>query len=122
MIGSKTALGLKSTVMVLEMSLLTWLIFTEELRPVAFLLLIIVGAIAIVVVVRRDWPNGALLVILIASAMPRFSATIGTAHVRPEHVAIALVSLASISLFKKHRILLATKMQVGDYLLIGFVA
>jgi O-antigen ligase len=53
---------------------------------------VLVGVAAVLLLTR--WPYGALLVLFAASAMPRFFVEISGWNARPEHFAVAIVSLA----------------------------
>jgi O-antigen ligase len=95
---------------------------TEEalpnLRPAGFLILVgstivlggllvsqfvappyVFGAIALALSVPAvfvEWPYGALLLMFIASVLPRFSVGIGGWNARPEHYAVALVLVVGL--------------------------
>lgn len=84
-----------------EALLLGWLLVTEGLGGIPQMVATLLLAIAIVAITIWDWPFGAVLTLLIASAMPRFTWTVAGLHVRPEHLAIGL--LAGILLLRSRR-------------------
>lgn len=89
-----TAQLAKRAVIAGEALLLVWLLATEDLSAIAWLALGIFGVVVMAAITSISWPFGALVVLTVASAMPRLAATVGGLHLRPEHVAIGLVVLA----------------------------
>jgi len=74
-----------------ETLLLGWLVATEGLSGVSFLVLGILGVVFVAVLSAISWPFGAVLLLTASSAMPRFAGTVLGLHLRPEHVAVAFV-------------------------------
>jgi hypothetical protein len=90
--GAATLRALKTVAIASEVLLLGWLVATEGFREIPTLLATFLGAVAIVAISLWNWPLGAMLTLLVASAMPRFAWTVGELHMRPEHLAIGLVA------------------------------
>ncbi len=100
---------------------LAWLLFTEDLKAVAILLLVIAGTVVVSIIVRARWPLGAVLVLIIGSATPRLALTLFGLHVRPEHLAIGLVVLALSTQALKGSIWPGLKFQTYDYFLLAYI-
>ncbi len=66
----------------------------------------VVGCTALAVAVNVRWPFGALFAMIAATAMPRYSITIGGWHARPEHIVggFVLVAWASHVLASKKNV------------------
>jgi O-antigen ligase len=75
-----------------EALVLSWLLVKEGFDGIPQLILGFLGAGLIVAISVSNWPLGALLTLLIASAMPRFTWMIAGLHARPEHIAIGLTA------------------------------
>jgi len=120
--GAATLRALKTVVIASEVLLLGWLVATEGFREIPTLLATLLGALAIVGISFWNWPLGAMLTLLVASAMPRFAWTIGELHMRPEHLAIGLV--AGILLVHSRRRELGPKSawRVFDLWLLAYLA
>src|SRR5438046_10551873 len=71
--------------------ILAWLLFTEDLKAVAILLLVIAGTVVVSIIGRARWPLGAVLVLIIGRATPRLALTLFGLVVRTDHVGIGLV-------------------------------
>jgi hypothetical protein len=84
--------ALKNIVIGGEALLLCWLFATEGLDGITQMITTLLLAIAILAISMWNWPFGAVLTLLIASAMPRFTWTVAGLHVRPEHLAIGLIA------------------------------
>jgi hypothetical protein len=84
--------ALKNTAIGGEGLLLCWLLAKEGFGGIPLMVVTFLTAIAIVAISMRNWPLGAVLTLLIASAMPRFTWTVAGLHVRPEHLAIGLIT------------------------------
>lgn len=100
---------------------LAWLLFTEDLKVVAILLLVIAGTVVVSVVVRARWPVGAVLVLIVGSATPRLALTLFGLHVRPEHLAIGLVVLGLCTQSLNGNVWPGLKLQTYDYLLLAYI-
>jgi O-antigen ligase len=87
---SKLVWRLHLALCVAAMLLLCWVALDEDLSWVAWAL---VGAATLLLAVTR-WPYGALLVLIGTSVMPRFFVEIFGWKARPEHFAVAIVSMA----------------------------
>jgi hypothetical protein len=92
MTSSAALRTLKAVVIGGEALLLCWLFATEGLGGIPQMVTTLLLVIAVVAISRWNWPFGAVLTLLIASAMPRFTWTVAGLHVRPEHLAIGLVA------------------------------
>jgi O-antigen ligase len=80
---------------------------------------VIAGAIvAVLALVRR--PYGALLVLVGTSAMPRFFVELFGWKARPEHFAVAIVSVAVGVWLSRHK--LEIRLEKLDYLVLAYVA
>jgi len=76
-----------------------------------------VAAVLLLVVTR--WPYGALSVLIGMSAMPRFYVALGGWNARPEHFAVAIVSLAvGCWLLRQKR---DTRLEKLDYWVVAYV-
>ena len=104
-----------------EVLLVAWLLATEDFSPIGLLFLTTVAAVAHVSVLVRNWPLGAMSVLVISSAMPRFKDTLFSLHVRPEHVAIASVVLVVFLQMARGRIKAITTLKTFDYFLIAYI-
>src|SRR5919108_3249100 len=71
-----------------------WLIATEGAGTLAMPAFVLLAVLAVGIVVGSRWPLGAILVLVVGSATPRFAFTVSGLHIRPEHLAIAVVMLA----------------------------
>jgi O-antigen ligase len=111
----------KHLIVLAELMVLGYLIATEDLSPSAFLLLGVIGAIAIFALTLSNWPFGGLLVLVAASAMPKFKGTLFGLHVRPEHVSVALVGAVISWLVLLGRMRLAFRLRLFDYFLIAYI-
>ena len=111
----------KRAVIAGETLLLGWLLATEDLRLFGLLALGMVSALVIAAITFTSWPLGALLVLTVASAMPRLAATVGGLHLRPEDVAIGFVAFALCGQVLKKRRLPRLHLRTFDYFLIAYV-
>jgi O-antigen ligase len=111
----------KRAVIAGEALLLGWLLATEDLRLFGLLALGMVSALVIAAITFTSWPLGALLVLTVASAMPRLAATVAGLHLRPEHVAIGFVAFALCGQALKERRLPSLHLRTFDYFLIAYV-
>jgi hypothetical protein len=111
----------KRAVIAGEALLLGWLLATEDLRLFGLLALGMVSALVIAAITFTSWPLGALLVLTVASAMPRLAATVGGLHLRPEDVAIGFVAFALCGQVLKKRRLPRLHLRTFDYFLIAYV-
>jgi hypothetical protein len=83
--------------------LLSWLVFSEDLSPLVEFLGLITGVALLLGILFSNWPLGPFIILVAASAMPRFFWSLGEQHplhVRPEHVALGM---AAAILLKKAR-------------------
>jgi len=93
-----------------------YLATTEPLQWVTFLAI----AIVVVLVSLVQWPYGALLVLMIAAAMPRWFMRIDSLNAKPEHLIALLCALLLLArIFSGKR--LSTSLQRIDFLLLGFL-
>jgi O-Antigen ligase len=104
-----------------ETLLLGWLVATEGLSGVGFLILGIVGAVFVATVASISWPFGAVLLLSASSAMPRFAGTVLGLHLRPEHVAVGFVALAVCGQVLKRGERPHLRFQAFDYFLMAYV-
>jgi hypothetical protein len=79
------------------------------------------GVLATVAIAFRRWPAGCLSVIVVASAMPRYTLTLFGLHVRPEHVAVGLVLACIVVQALRGRLRGGDALQSFDYLLICYI-
>jgi len=79
----------------------------------------LVGMAAVLVLTVTRWPYGALLVLIGASAMPRFFVEIFGWHARPEHFAVAIVSLAVGVWLLRHK--REMRLEKLDYWVVAYV-
>jgi O-antigen ligase len=101
--------------------ILARLLITEDLKAVAMLVGILGGTLVVSVSVATRWPLGAILVLIVGSATPRFAVTVFSLHIRPEHLAIAVVTLALCVQFLKSNICSALNLQTYDYFLLAYI-
>jgi O-antigen ligase len=101
---------------VVAISLLCRVAQEEDLAWVGWV--IVAGALAVLTINR--WPYGALLVLVGTSAMPVFFVEIVGWKARPEHFAVAIVSLAAcVWLLRCNR---KTRLEKLDYWVLAYVA
>jgi hypothetical protein len=96
---SKLVRRLHSVAGVAAMVLLCWAALGEDLSWVAWA---VVGAAILLLTVTR-WPYGALLMLIGMSVMPRFFVEIFGWKARPEHFAVAIVSVAVAVWLLRHK-------------------
>jgi hypothetical protein len=101
--------------------LLGWLLATEGLSGIGFILLGILGTVVIAALAAISWPLGAMLVLSASSAMPRFAGTVLGLHIRPEHVAIGFVTLVACSRTFQRGSAPPLRWQWFDYFLMVYV-
>jgi O-antigen ligase len=113
---SKLAKRLEFAVALLAILIVCQVAREEDLSWVAWAL----AGIATFVVAAARWPYGAVLVLVLASAMPRFAVELFGWKVRPEHFTAGIVSLTIgiWLLFNKRRV----PMEKLDYWILGFLA
>jgi O-Antigen ligase len=102
MTSTATLRALKSTAVGGEVLVLCWLLTTEGVSGIPLMIVTLLVAMAIIAISMRNWPFGAVLTLLIASAMPRFTWTVAGLHVRPEHLAIGLVAGILLLHYRRH--------------------
>ena len=112
---------LKCIVIAGEAVVLVWLLATEDLSAVGLLALGLLGAILLAAVTSIRWPFGALLLLTVGSAMPRFAGSVFGLHLRPEHVVIGFVALAVCFQALQQRKRPSLDLQTFDYFLIAYV-
>jgi O-antigen ligase len=105
-----------------EVLLLGWLLATEDLGRTGLLLLGIMGIVGVLVIASSKFPFGALWVLVISAAMPRFAGTILGLHVRAEHLAIGLVVLMVALEASRGKIPAGFHLRTFDYFLMAYVA
>ena len=111
----------KYLVVAVEVLALGYLIATEDLAPSGLFLLGGAVAIGMLALASLNWPLGALSVLIVSSAMPRFKGTLVGLHVRPEHVGIGLVVAFVLVKVLRGRMRLALHWRRFDYFLIGYI-
>jgi O-antigen ligase len=104
-----------------EAVLLGWLLATEDLRAIGFLVLGLLGAVIVAGIASISWPIGSVLLLEACSAMPRLAATVFGLHLRPEHIAIGFVGLVVCWHVLKERRRPILHLQIFDYFLIAYV-
>jgi O-antigen ligase len=104
-----------------EAVVLVWLLATEDLKVIGLLLLGILVTLVMAAMTSMSWPTGALLVLIVASAMPRLAANVGGLHLRPEHVAIGLVVMALSWQALRRGGLLRLSLRRFDYFLLAYL-
>jgi O-antigen ligase len=112
---------IKRLVIAGEVVVLVWLLATEDLSVMGLLVLGILVTLVMAAMTSMSWPFGALLVLTVASAMPRLVATVGGLHLRPEHVAIVLVVMALSWQALRHGGLPGLGLRTFDYFLMAYV-
>jgi O-antigen ligase len=112
----------RNVAIAVELLVLTWLVFTEDVREVGLFLLLLSGALAIAGLISSNWPLGAISLLLLGSATPRLTTTLFGLHLRPEHVFIAFVGLALCAKSITGNKPPALDLRNYDYLLIVYVA
>ena len=122
MTATRNARLLKNIPVAGEMLVLGWLLATEDLSSIGLLLLGISAALGLIVIISKGWPLGAVLVLAVSSAMPRFAGTVLGLHVRSEHVAIALAVLVVLLQLSSGRLRVSFNLEVFDYFLIAYIA
>jgi hypothetical protein len=105
-----------------EILILLWLLRTEGLAETGLTALVILGVIATIAVAFQSWPLGCVSVIVVASAMPRYTGTLFGLHVRAEHVAIGLVCACLVTQGLRGRLQSPLHWASFDYLLICYVS
>lgn len=103
-------------VLIAEVVIILWLFHTED---VTWLGIFLVEAITLGLALVR-WPFGALIVLIAASAMPRYNVEIFGWHARPEHFVLASLGLVCLIriLLQRERMRFAAL----DYLVLAYVA
>jgi hypothetical protein len=92
---------------------------TDSLGSVRLVLVAVILIPAGVYFLSRN-ATAALAALIVSSAMPRYFATIGTTKVRPEHVAVGMVLMAGVFLYRRDR--QVPKWIFADVLLLAYVA
>jgi hypothetical protein len=118
--SSKTRFA-NGLLIVAEVLALGWFIATEDLAPAGWLALGMIAAVVLFAVTSMKWPFGALTVLVVSSAMPRFTGTVFGLHVRPEHIGIGFVAWVVVLQVLRARIGNESHLQKFDYFLIVFV-
>jgi hypothetical protein len=107
-----------------EVLLLCWLVFSEDLSPLVGFIGLIAGVVLLLGILFSNWPLGPLIILVGASAMPRFFWSLGDQHplhIRPEHVALgmtAAVLLRRVQRISKHA---RSRWQAFDIWLVAYV-
>jgi O-antigen ligase len=104
-----------------EACLIVWLLATEDVRPIGLLLLGAVVAVAFISLLAKSWPLGAMSLLVISSAIPRVKWTVFGLHVRPEHVAIALVVLVVLLQVARGQFKALPALRTFDYSLFAYI-
>ena len=104
-----------------EALVLLWLAATENLAPVGFLALGLLGAGTLTALALISWPFGALLLLTASSAMPRVAMVVMGLHLRPEHLSIAIVALVVAGQALKERRAPRFDLRTFDFFLLAYV-
>lgn len=105
-----------------ESVVLVWLLATEDLNQLGFLILILGLMVGVVALVFRDWPIGCVMLLALGAAMPRFNILLGGLHLRPEHIATSVaVAAISVQLLRGH-VASNLRLRSFDYWLLAYVA
>ena len=104
-----------------EILVLAWLFATEDLSHLGYLILTIALTLGMVAIVFSKWPTGCLLLLAIAAALSRFSATLFGLHVRPEYVATSFAILAIVVQLLRGHIQFNLRLRNFDYWLVAYV-
>ena len=121
MMGNSKIRLANGLLIVVEVLALGWFIATEDLAPAGWLVLGAVAAVALFAVTSTKWPFGALMVLAVSSAMPRFTGTLFGLHVRPEHIGIGFVVGIVVLQVLGARIGTELHLQRFDYFLIIYI-
>lgn len=113
---SKLALRLEIISGVAAMAVVCRVAIEEDASWMPWLL---AGA-AVVVVSLARWPYGALLVLVAASAMPRFSVGLFGWNARPEHFAVAILTILTALWLLMNG--LRTRLDKLDYWVLAYIA
>jgi len=106
-----------------EIVVLAWLFATEDnLSQIGSWILIIGVTLGTVAVVFKNWPTGCVVVLAFGAALSRFSISLLGLHLRPEHVATAVVILAIALQVVRGKIPFGLQLRNFDYWLIAYVA
>jgi hypothetical protein len=110
----------KKIVVSIEIVTLGWLALSEDLRWIGLVFLGLLGVAGCSLLISANWPIGALLTLVAASAVPRVVWSVAGLHVHPEHFAIGAILLAILCRRPKNpwRLL---NLQSFDYLLLGYI-
>jgi len=112
----------ETVLLVAEGLVIGWLLATEGVTGLLLPLVAVMGAVALGLLVSRSWPLGALSVLMVGGATPRFAASLFGLHVRPEHVAIAGVLCAVAVRFAMSRTAAHLGWLAADYALAAYLA
>ncbi len=104
-----------------EALVLVWLAATENLAPVGFLALALLGAGTLTALAFSSWPFGALLLMTASSAMPGIAVVVMGLHLRPEHLSIAIVALVVAGQALKERRAPRFDLRTFDFFLLAYV-
>ena len=113
---------LKYFLITAETLLLSWLVATESLAPIGWIALGILSAALLLTMASVRWPLGALLLLTICSAMPRFAVVVLGLHLRAEHLAILAVTCLFAGRTLSVRRLPNFRLRKFDYALIAYIA
>lgn len=112
---------LENTLLTIEVAVLGWLLVTEGPAGLLTPVLFGAGAVALSLLVTKNWPLGAIFALVAGSAIPRFAGSLFGLHVRPEHVAIGAVLLAVVFRFGMGQVGAGSFWWAADYLLATYV-
>jgi O-antigen ligase len=112
---------MKRLLLTLEAAAIAWLIRTEDLTWFGPTLLVGIGSIAGIGLVLTAWPTGALILLVIGSAIPRMVWSVAGLHIHPEHLVI-LAAVAAIVIKRAYRDFRWSDLHIFDYLLIVYIA
>ena len=104
-----------------EIAALGYLVATEDLAPSVFLLLGSVACAVIFLLTLSSWPLGAVGVLMVSSAMPKYKGTLLGLHVRPEHVSVAFVMAVIAWQVYRGRVKARFALRSFDYFLIAYI-
>lgn len=114
--------GVRYVVLAAEIAVLGWLVATEGIRDVGLFVILTLALIAAIVAVRVKWPLGAVLTLIIASAMPRLAVSVFGVHAHPEDIAIGLILVVFCIQVLREKVESRIEMYPFDYFLIAYVA
>jgi O-antigen ligase len=111
----------KTTLLAGEALVLAWLLATEDLSQLGFLIIAIAVTLGTVAIVFTDWPIGCVVMLAIGAAMPTFNFTLFSLHVRPEHIATSVAIIAIVAQLLRGQLAINLRLRNFDYWLLAYV-